>query len=266
MRKGQYMKALGALAIAGIGMSACSTSSASQADVGTLPPILTQAQQRVANNKGYLPMYAKFSNKVTKLGYPITVPDAIRIPLPAILEKEIKDTASPTVNGVWVGNGTPDMRMAIYTAKVFAAMYAYSPSQALYNPAQLAQERSLTSVFASSPAVLNQWMSASPGSFFNGDNRNIAWSNTWFESARILADKTPTLSTSTPVVGQPMTVGACASMGRVRETDPAANRFNAKYKATATQTFTVTEVPSSDLSHVWKVSQLAGTAVENVPC
>ena len=116
MRKGQYMKALGALAIAGIGMSACS--SASQADVGTLPPVLTPAQQRIANNKGYLPMYAKFSNKVTKLGYPITVPDAIRIPLPAILEKEIKDTSKATVNGVWVGTGTPDMRMAIYTEGV----------------------------------------------------------------------------------------------------------------------------------------------------
>ena len=56
MRKGQYMKALGALAIAGVGMSGCAfhTSSASQANVGTLPPILTQAQQRVVNNKGYL--------------------------------------------------------------------------------------------------------------------------------------------------------------------------------------------------------------------
>ena len=265
MRKGQYMKALGALAIAGIGMSACS--SASQADVGTLPPVLTQAQQRVANNKGYLPMYAKFSNKVTKLGYPITVPDAIRIPLPAILEKEIKDTKSQTVNGVWVGTGTPDMRMAIYTAKVFEALYAYSPSQALYNPAQLAQLRNLTSVFASSPAVLNQWMSASGSqTFFAGDNRNTVATNWWLQSARILADKTPTLSTPTPVVGTPMTVGFCASVGGVGVTDPATNTFNAVYKATATQTFAVTEIPSGNLSHVWKISNTSETAAENVPC
>ena len=265
MRKGQYMKALGALAIAGIGMSACS--SASQANVGTLPPILTQAQQRVANNKGYLPIYAQFSNKVTKLGYPITVPDAIRIPLPQILATEIKDTSKPTVNGVWVGTGTPAQRMAIYTAKVFDALVAYSPSQALYNSEQLAQLRTLAGVFASSPAVLNQWMTpTSSQTFFAGDNRNTVYTNWWLESARILADKTPTLSTSTPVVGTPMTVGFCASVGGVGVTDPAANMFNVVYNTTTTQTSTVTEIPSSDLSHVWKISNTSGTAVENVPC
>ena len=265
MRKGQYMKALGALAIAGIGMSACS--SASQANVGTLPPVLTPAQQRVANNKGYLPIYAQFSNKVTKLGYPITVPDAIRIPLPAILEKEIKDTSKATVNGVWVGFFNDTATTEIYTAKVFEALYAYSPSQALYNPAQLAQLRTLTSVFASSPAVLNQWMTpTSSQTFFHGDNRNTVASNWWLESARILADKTPTLSTSTPIVGQPMTVGVCASASGISITDPAANMFNAMNDPAATQTSTVTEIPSSDLSHVWKISQIAVTAVENVPC
>ena len=262
----KFTKALGALAIAGIGMSACSTSSAGQFHAGTLPPILTQAQQRVANNKGYLPMYAKFSNKVTKLGYPITVPDAIRIPLPAILEKEIKDTSKATVNGVWVGTGTPDMRMAIYTAKVFDALEVYSPSQALYNPSQLSQLRSLTGVFASSPAVLNEWMgSTSSQSFFTGDNRNTVYTNDWLESARILADKTPTLSTSTPVVGQPMTVGFCVSSTGVGVTDPAANEFNAVYNATATSRLTVTEVPSTDLSHTWKVS-LVNAVNGSSPC
>ena len=257
MRKGQYMKALGALAIAGIGMSACS--SASQANVGTLPPILTQAQQRVANNKGYLPIYAQFSNKVTKLGYPITVPDAIRIPLPQILATEIKDTSKPTVNGVWVGTGSPDMRMAIYAAKVWEAMNAYMPTQSLYNATSLAQQRSLNAVFASSPAVLNEWMgSTSSQSLFAGDNRNTVYTNDWLVSARILADKTPTLSTSTPVVGQPMTVGFCASTTGAGVTDPAANEFNAVYNATATNKYTVTVVPSTDLSHVWKISQFAG--------
>ena len=262
----KFTKALGALAIAGIGMSACSTSSASQFTAGTLPPILTQAQQRVANNKGYLPMYAKFSNKVTTLGYPITVPDAIRIPLPAILEKEIKDTSKATVNGVWVGTGTPDMRMAIYTAKVFEALAVYSPTQALYNPTQLAQLRSLTSVFASSTTILNGWMSpTSSQSFFVGDNRNTVWTNDWLEASRILADKTPTLSTPTPVVGTPMTVGVCGSMAGVGETDPAANMFSNVYNASATIKSVVTVIPSTDLSHVWKVS-LGTSATGSSPC
>ena len=164
-----------------------------------------------------------------------------------------------TVVQQWVGNGTPDMRMAIYTAKVFEALVVYSPSQALYNPSQLAQERSLIGVFASSPAVLNEWMNpTSSQSFFTGDNRNTVYTNDWITSARILADTTPTLSTPTPVVGTPMTVGFCASVGGVGVTDPATNTFNAVYKATATQTSTVTVIPSTDLSHVWKVSQVAG--------
>ena len=252
MQSNKALVALGALAIAGIGMSACGTKAAT--------PASTKAQQRIANNKGYLPIYAQFSNKVTKLGYPVTIPDAIRIPLPQILATEIKDTSKATVNGVWVGTGTPAQRMAIYTAKVFDALRAYLPTQALYNPAQLAQERSLTSVFASSTAILNGWMSpTSSQSFFVGDNRNTVWTNGWLQSARILADKTPTLLTSTPIVGTPMTVGVCASLAGVGVTDPAVNMFNVVYNATTTQTFTVTEVPSSDLSHVWKVSQLTVT-------
>ena len=63
-----------------------------------------------------------------------------------------------------------------------------------------------------------------------------------------------------------MTVGVCASWGGVGITDPAANMFNVVYNATTTQTFTVTVVPSTDPSFVWKVSQSSGTAVENVPC
>ena len=256
MKSSKALVALGALALAGIGMSACGTKAAT--------PASTKAQQRIANNKGYLPIYAQFSNKVTKLGYPVTIPDAIRIPLPAILEKEIKDTSKATVNGVWVGTGTPDMRMAIYTAKVFDALEIYvPPTQPFHTQAWIAQERDLNSVFATSPAALWQWTSlAGPTPLVSGVYQSMADRNMWLESTRILADKTPTLSTSTPVVGKWMTVGVCASMSGVGVDSPLSapvNPATGRPYVLDSQQLVATVLPSSDLSHVWKVSQAVVT-------